>query len=233
MAQIWIARAKSASETNSSGLCAWAMPPGPKRQPGISCCAYQARSLAAENPLISGCTPACLRALHKQLDEGMIGRGLESREGHMAQAPGELRRMFAQPLVGLADRVNERLEVCFHLLAGLVRVIPDVVFDSAVIRHGSGIIDHVELTVLTAAGAGDEDGRQKRIIPGRKERVRLAIYPLTFQFLDSGNEFHPFFHGIDAGAVFAWSQVAPAAAGVGLATLDLDTQVFQDRPPLG
>ena len=148
--------------------------------------------------------------------KGMAGRGLESREGDVAQAPGELRRMFAQPLVGLADRVNERLEVCFHLLAGLIRVIPDVVFDSAVVRHGSGIIDHVELTVLTAAGAGDEDSGQERIIPGRKERVRLAVYPLTLQVLDSGDEFHPFFHGIDAGAVFAWSQSSASGCRHGL-----------------
>ena len=65
------------------------------------------------------------------------------------------------------------------------------------------------------------------LYPGGKRRVRLAVYPLTLQVLDGGDEFHPFFHGIDAGAVFAWSQIPPAAAGMGFTSLDLDTQVFQ------
>ena len=98
------------SSTYSSGLCAWAMRPGPKMAPGIPTSAYQASSEAAVNASMRGSRPTLSSAARETLDKWVIRRGLGGREIDVAQFPGEARRMLAQPGIRLAHCLHERFD---------------------------------------------------------------------------------------------------------------------------
>ena len=68
---------------------------------------------------------------------------------------------------------------------------------------------------------------RSELYPGGKSGCDLRFTHWRSKSWIAVTEFHPFFHSIDAGAVFAWSQIPPAAAGMGFATLDLNAQVLQ------
>ena len=65
------------------------------------------------------------------------------------------------------------------------------------------------------------------LYPGGKSGCDLRFTHWRSRSWMAVTSFTPFLHGIHAGALLAGRQVAPAAAGVGLAPLDFDAQVLQ------
>src|SRR3954469_16862636 len=107
--------------------------------------------------------------------------------------------MRAEPGVGLADGVDEGLDLVADLFERFTGQVPEVVFDGAVVGGGAGVGDDVEAPAGAAAWAADDDAGQNGVEPGWEQRVVSEGGPLPFQVLQGGDDAQGFLDGVDAG----------------------------------
>ena len=130
----------------------------------------------------------------------------------LAELPGDHGRMVTQPRIDAAHGGDDSLDLGADVVEGLVRVVPHVVFDRAVVGCRAGVREEVEPAVAAAAGPADDDRRRERVEPRRQDRMRLRVRPLALELLERGDELDRLLDRVDAAAAFTTRMHARGAS---------------------
>ena len=165
-ARTFAASTTSSMGTNSSGLCAWAMLPGPQRTPGILCSAYHAELGGSAECPHGGVAPEQSQRLANRNDQGVVRWGVDRRKEDPAQLPCKSRRMLRQPRIQLANVVQVAFDLCLDRIECLVRQVPDVVLGRCVVGYRAGVAEEIQSSVVPATGPSYDQTGKECVNPG-------------------------------------------------------------------
>ncbi len=108
------------------------------------------------------------------LDGGMVWVCVGWWEGDVAQAPCEFWRVVPKPGVVLCNGMDAGFDFSLDVFQGFVWVVPDVVFDGAVVGRCAGVGVDIEVPVFASARSANEDAGQEGVETSGEQGVAFG-----------------------------------------------------------